>query len=177
MEDEVCESSGAPHCRSHGRWGAPAPHGAPRSDVAIGAVPLPGSPLPYRARAGRPAVGCAATPTHEFHTMIDTSQDFSARRTLERHCVGLDARLVRCGRIERRNTPSRARREEGSREHRMQHACARRMDASMESFVSNRIRITKRDTTVDGMRTHRDHTETQHEKHSRDPCRAVRCAR
>lgn len=52
-------------------------------------------------------------------------------------------------------------------------------DASMESFRKrlNRIRITKRDTTVDGMRTHRDHTETQHEKHSRDPCRAVRCAR
>jgi hypothetical protein len=157
---------------------APAPHGAPRSDVAIGAVPLPGSPLPYRARAGRPAVGCAATPTHEFHTMIDTSQDFSARSSLERHCVGLDARLVRCGRIGRRNTPSRARREEGSREHRM-HVRGGCDIRCVDGIVRNRIRITKRDTTVDldGMRTHRDHTETQHEKHSRDPCRAVRCAR
>ena len=145
MEDEVCESSGAPHCRSHGRWGAPAPHGAPRSDVAIGAVPLPGSPLPYRARAGRPAVGCAATPTHEFHTMIDTSQDFSARR------IGAPLRTgPRCaagavrGRIGRRNTPSRARREEGSREHRM-HVRGGCDIRCVDGIVRNRIRITKRE--------------------------------
>lgn len=175
MEDEVCESSGAPHCRSHGRWGAPAPHGAPRSDVAIGAVPLPGSPLPYRARAGRPAVGCAATPTHEFHTMIDTSQDFSARR------IGAPLRRSRCaaGAVRTDRTPQHAiAGPQGRGIPRASDAtCMCAADGCVDGIVRNRIRITKRDTTVDGMRTHRDHTETQHEKHSRDPCRAVRCAR